>query len=65
MRLTLSNRVEFSTELLCAVTARPVNRFLFIGMVALPVGSHVSLWREEKQKAKPLSPLHFHPATLR
>jgi hypothetical protein len=40
-------------------------QILFVGMVALPVGSHVSLWREEKQKAKPLSPLNFHPATLR
>jgi hypothetical protein len=28
-------------------------------------GFPVSLWREEKQKAKPLSPLNFHPATLR
>lgn len=37
--VTWSNKVEFSTELLCAVRARPMERFLFNALVTLPAAT--------------------------
>ena len=36
LTVTWSNNVEFSAELLCAVKARPTERFLFSALVTLP-----------------------------